>query len=199
MRSDKYWAKIDALASSARFYRAIVVVLVVIVLILVITVKGLSKRPPKIIVVPGATTKLVIEPGVNLPDEVLKDFAVYLVSLYASFTPATFNHNMTEFLRYVDPKKFSDLQAEFLKLARGVSKTNYTQVFIPSSVDIMKTDDGIIRVTVEGTQQVIIAGKITTSKNVVFYLDLKEVIPDEKINPYGLAVTGLTWKELKSR
>ena len=198
MRDSKYWAKIDGLTSSAKFYRTIVIVLVAIVLILVINVRELSKRPPKIIVVPGATTKLVIEPGVNLPDEVLKDFAVYLVSLYASFTPVTFNHNMSEFLKYVDPKKFSDLQAEFLKLARDVSRTNYTQIFIPSSVDIMKTDDGI-KVTVVGTQQVIIAGKITSSKNIMFHLALKEVIPDEKTNPYGLAVTALSWEELKSK
>jgi len=198
MRDSKYWAKIDGLTSSAKFYRTIVIVLIAIVLILVINVRELSKRPPKIIVVPGATTKLVIEPGVNLPDEVLKDFAVYLVSLYASFTPVTFNHNMSEFLKYVDPKKFSDLQAEFLKLARDVSRTNYTQIFIPSSVDIMKTDDGI-KVTVVGTQQVIIAGKITSSKNIMFHLALKEVIPDEKTNPYGLAVTALSWEELKSK
>ena len=191
MDSEKYWAKIDALASSVRFHRTLLVVLTVLIIVLVWTVKRLATEPPTVIVVPGATSKMVIRPGAGLPDEIVKDLALYIVNTYATFTPSTYDKSVDQILKFVAPEAYSEIRTQLYKLGEQIKKSGYTQTFFPVRVDVIRAGNSI-QAVIYGNQQVILSGRVVSQEEGQYVIKFKEVVPNEE-NPYGLVITRLSF------
>ena len=63
--------------------------------------------------------------------EYLEQMSSYLVQLALNNSPETFEHNMTQLLKYADPEKRGDIELMLLKQGRQMKSSNSSASFIP--------------------------------------------------------------------
>ena len=179
------------LALHVKTLRIVVVGEFVIILLLSMTLlRKVTERPP-IIVVPGALQKMVLKPG-NLPESVIKDFALSILYLYSSFQPHSVQGQLEEILKYVPPAAYNQVRTEFATQIKKIIESNYAQQFNPTQATLYKTDDGYV-VSVEGRYRRIVGDRVVAKGGAKYEITLQNGIPTEQ-NPYGLWLVGIHYE-----
>lgn len=151
----------------------------------------------EIIIVPGAVSKMVVKPG-EVPDMVVKNLALQIVELYASFHPASVTSQINEILKFVSPTQYAKLKAEMLQEANDVIRTTYSQMFYPGEVRIRRSPTGSREVRIFGHLRKLIGDKVIEEGNYEYDITFSRTIPSQ-VNPYGLVISALTFKPISSK
>ncbi len=190
MKSSDIWKFTDNITAYVNFLKGVIIFESFLVVLLVLVLSNVSRKKQEIIVVPGAQEEMVFKPG-KLNDVIVKDLALHIVSLYSTFTPATFKSNVERLLKYFSPLKYSELKVKLLSRNEEIQRSTYSQVFIPEHVDIIKKGGGDVSVRVTGVLNIMIADKPVERKRAIYSMVFVRVEPTKE-NPYGLQL-----KEIK--
>ncbi|WP_301203980.1 TraE/TraK family type IV conjugative transfer system protein, partial [Turicimonas muris] len=88
----------------------------------------------RVIVLPAEPSKSFWMDDKTISPEYLEQMSSYLVQLALNNSPETFEHNMTQLLKYADPEKRGDIELMLLKQGRQMKSSNSSTSFIPQSV-----------------------------------------------------------------
>lgn len=193
MNSKKFWDIWGNLTYSIKILQLTALFEGLLIAILLASyIKLVNKK--EIIVVPGAVSKMVVNPG-EIPDEVVKNLALQIVELYASFHPASIINQINEILKFVSPTQYAKLKAEMLQEANDVIRATYSQIFYPGEVKIENTRNGGRKVSVYGHLRKLIGDKVVEEGNYEYIVNFSKTTPSQ-VNPYGLVISGLTYKSI---
>jgi len=196
MRANKFWDVWENLDFSNRNLKKIIWVLLFLLTINYILVFKLATREEKVLVIPGAAGRMKIAPG-ELPEITVKNFALHLCNLFASFHPGNFEERMDELMEYVDPRFYPELKKEQLRSIKIVKRSSFSQSFITDSINTKKSGNSYV-VNLYGTVVKIIGDKPISTERRVYEMRLtKTYATDER--PLGLILTYLRKREEDSR
>lgn len=124
------------LEQAVRFWKQVALFEGVVIVLLGVALLRKVAEPPVVIAVPGLTQRIIYRAG-EIPEEILRDFALVIAQNYMTFTPADIEHRIEEVLRFVDARAYGSIKPVLLSAVKDVKKTGYTQYFAPTSVEIL--------------------------------------------------------------
>jgi len=188
MKAQKFWQIWGNLEYTAlKFQRLSVILAVALILETIVLLKLATQKKP-IVVVPGAVSQMEIYPG-EVPPEVVKSFGVYVLSLYASFTPQTYDEQVKRFLKFVHPEIYSELKSKIQQKAVEVKETQYSQAFYPIRVYVKKGGSAYT-LQIEGILKRFLGGKLIGEEKDVWEITLEKIVASKE-NPLGLVVSSI--------
>jgi conjugal transfer pilus assembly protein TraE len=138
--------------------------LTLFILLAVIVVEGFfivyTMNTQRTIVIPNVSGKYVIANS-SANANYVKQMSYYLVDLMENFSPSTVKSNYNEFLNYVAPDVFGNMQSNIMVNAENYIATDTSSYFIPK--DFKMTDNTIY---ITGVKRNIV-GKQVVSENEV--------------------------------
>jgi len=188
MKAERFWEVWKNLDFSNQNLRRIIWVLLVLLCLNYVLIFRLATREEKVLVIPGAAGKMKIAPG-ELPDITVKNFALYLCNLFASFHPGNYDDRMNELMDYVDPRFYAELRKEQLKSSKTVRRTSFSQSFVTDSIQSRKSGNSYV-VKLYGTVVKIIGDKPISTEGRVYEMRLTKIYATEE-RPLGLTLTYL--------
>lgn len=146
----------------------------------VVLIKKISEKKPVIVVPAELRTVSEIQPDV-IPDQVKKDIGVYLVNLYASFSPANIQLNIQDILRFVDAESYGKVKALLVAQAQKVAQSGYSQYFQVTNT-LISGDT----VNVSGVLKIYLGDQvIKEDRSAKYYVVFKQG-EKNSANPYGI-------------
>lgn len=114
----------------------------------------------RIVVLPAEPSKSFWMDDKIVSPEYLEQMSSYLVQLALNNSPETFEHNMTQLLKYADPEKRGDIELMLLKQGRQMKSSNSSTSFIPQSVEVLPRS---MKVAVSGNVRQFIGNVLTST------------------------------------
>ncbi|MCD8338904.1 MAG: type IV conjugative transfer system protein TraE [Burkholderiales bacterium] len=96
----------------------------------------LSENQDRIVVLPAEPTKSFWLDDKTVSPEYLEQMGTFVVQLALNNSPETFEHNITQILKYVEPAFRGDTELALLEQARKLKNDNASTSFLPESVDV---------------------------------------------------------------
>lgn len=150
----------------------------------------LVTRPNPVIVVPGAATVGIFQPG-EMPSSVVKDFALTFTQNLIHFTPATARSRWDAVRTKMGPELQTNFDAQKELRLKGIDTNQESQTFFPSSSEVLTIKNNKqYRAIVRGLLTIYVGSKQISSGPWHIKLDISRV-PYTDDNPYGLQVTGV--------
>jgi len=196
MKAKKFWDVWDNLELSNKMLQRIIFFLLAVTIINSITILKLATRKKEVLVIPGAIGRMNIEPG-ELPDAAVENFALYLIDLYASFNPESFQERMHELMEYVEPSQFTQLKKEELSSIRRVQKAAFSQSYVADEFKLRKVKNAY-EVSIIGTITQFVGDKVVLNERRRYEMRLAKKYPTER-NPLGLVLAYLEFSKENSR
>jgi conjugal transfer pilus assembly protein TraE len=94
--------------------------------------------------------------GHRLSPEYLEQMGSWVISMFATVSPASVEYQTQTLLKYVDPSVFGDLSVRFRMSANRLKADNLTQIFLPREVRISEQGAAVAFI---GTQSSWVADK----------------------------------------
>lgn len=114
----------------------------------------------RVVVLPAEPTKSFWLDDKTVSPEYLEQMGSYLVQLALNNSPETFEHNMTQLLKYADPEKRGDIELMLLKQGRQMKSSGSSTSFIPQSVEVLPR---AMQVAVSGSVRQFIGNVLTST------------------------------------
>lgn len=114
----------------------------------------------RVVVLPAEPSKSFWMDDKTVSPEYLEQMSSYLVQLALNNSPETFEHNMTQLLKYADPEKRGDIELMLLKQGRQMKSSNSSTSFIPQSVEVLPRS---MKVAVSGNVRQFIGNVLTST------------------------------------
>ncbi|WP_462373732.1 type IV conjugative transfer system protein TraE [Turicimonas muris] len=114
----------------------------------------------RVVVLPAEPSKSFWMDDKTVSPEYLEQMSSYLVQLALNNSPETFEHNMTQLLKYADPEKRGDIELMLLKQGRQMKSSNSSTSFIPQSVEVLPRS---MKVVVSGNVRQFIGNVLTST------------------------------------
>lgn len=192
MKIEKFWEVWDNLGYTVKILKQLLILTLVVLFFSVILNLRLATRKEKILIVPGATGRMELTPG-EIPSQVVRDFAIYVVSLYASYHPEDFEKRMNTLIEHVSPSLYPSLKKEILENREKIYKTSYSQIFTVDSVSV-KTEGNMYQVYVSGILEKLIGDSRIGKERRIYAVTFKKGVPTPT-DPIPLVITSLHAEE----
>ncbi len=114
----------------------------------------------KVVVLPAEPTKTFWMDQKSVSPEYLEQMGSYLVQLALNNSPETFEHNMTQLLKYVTPENRGETELMLLQQGRKMKSSNASTSFIPQSVEVLPRS---MKVMVAGSVRQFIGNVLTST------------------------------------
>jgi hypothetical protein len=148
------------------------------------------------IVVPAKPAPGIYAVG-DIPDIAFIDTATEFINLVATYQPTIARRQFLEAKKFLAEPMLSHFSTEMMQTElSAIETTTRTQVFyVDPTKTIVRQEGQSMLVTFQGDRLKIIAGRelpMVTSE----YTVTLTVLPHNKLNPYGIVITGTTFKDI---
>lgn len=124
-------------------------------------------RTVRTILVPPEIKQSFWIDGRNIGPEYLEQMGAWVVSSFATISPATVDYQNNTLLKYVHPSVYGDLSIRFKMGANRIKAENLSKVFMPREIRISEKGQSVALI---GVQQSWIADKRITGDELKAYL-----------------------------
>ncbi|HDN84915.1 MAG TPA: hypothetical protein ENG47_04075 [Candidatus Aerophobetes bacterium] len=184
MKVEKFWEVWENMSWTLNTLKFIVLLQFTVIIILGLAiVKKITQRKP-VVIVPGAPKVMELQPDI-IPEQTVKDLAIFITTLYASFSPASIQGHFEDILRFVDSESYGEVKSTLLAQIKKVKESGYSQHFDPDSVWV-ENDTVFVR----GLLKAFIGNQKIKEEANVFKLKFKKGVPNSS-NPYGIYLTAI--------
>lgn len=156
-------------------------------------------RTVRTILVPPEITKTFWIDGRSLGPEYLEQMGSWVVSQYATVSPASIDYQNSTLLRYVHPSVNGELSIRFRMGANRLKSENISKIFMPREVRISENAKSVVFI---GTQSTYIADKRVPDDQIKAYLvtfdydgsrtfikELRETNPEKPFEQFDAPLT----------
>ncbi len=114
----------------------------------------------RVVVLPAEPTKSFWLDHHSVSGEYLEQMGTFIVQLALNNSPETFDYNINQLLKYVDPEERGQIELLLLKQARKMRSANASTSFVPQSIEVMQK---AMKVAVHGQVRQFIGNVLTST------------------------------------